>query len=102
MRNMFFIILSLLTLAATSQTWKPDLNDAGKWQPVNREVKSSSEGVMEINAKTGEGMFVLKDSRFSEGVISIRLQGENKQGQSFVGIAFHIKDEKNYEAVYFR
>ena len=102
MRKTFLFMLLVITIDAAAQTVKPNLGDPDKWQQVNREAKSTSDGVMEINAKTGDGMFVLKDTRFSEGVITVRLQGENKQGQSFVGLAFHIQDEKTYEAVYFR
>ena len=47
-------------------------------------------------------MMVLKDVRFAEGTIKVKIKGENKPGSSFVGIAFNISDAKTYEAIYFR
>jgi hypothetical protein len=69
---------------------------------VNREAQVSAEGVVELNAKPGDGMLVVKDLRFADGTIQLKLKGENKQGASFIGVAFNIRDEKRYDAIYFR
>jgi hypothetical protein len=34
--------------------------------------------------------------------ISYDIKGENLQGQNFVRIAFHVIDNKRYDAIYFR
>lgn len=39
---------------------------------------------------------------FATGVIEVDLKGRNVRQQSFLGVAFNVADEKNFEAVYFR
>ncbi|RYY29257.1 MAG: DUF1080 domain-containing protein [Chitinophagaceae bacterium] len=102
MLKMLLLIFCLGTINLCAQTVKPDLKVAGLWQSYNRESSISADGTVELNAKTGDGMLLLKDSKFSEGVVELQIRGENKQGASFVGLAFHVKDDKHYEAVYFR
>lgn len=48
-----------------------------------------------------QGVLWLKDLSFKEGVIDVDLRGKNIFLKSFMGIAFHAKDLKNYDVVYF-
>jgi hypothetical protein len=98
-------ILFIFCLGATelyAQTVKPDMKTADIWQSFNREPSRSADGIVELNAKPGEGMLLLKDSKFSDGILELEIKGENKQGASFVGLAFHVHDDKHYEAIYLR
>jgi hypothetical protein len=44
----------------------------------------------------------LKNVKFSNGTIEADLKGRDLVGQSFLGIAFNVKDSSHYEVVYFR
>ncbi len=59
-------------------------------------------GAVEMNAMNGDGIGILETIEFDKGIIEIELLGENNPGKSFIGIAFNIQSDKNYEAVYFR
>jgi hypothetical protein len=71
---------------------------------VNREITSlnSSNNTLTLNRKAGDGIAVIKDVEFSNGIIELELKGENNPGKSFVGIAFNIQNDSTYEAIYFR
>lgn len=88
---------------AQGHVYTPDLStihDSMKWGNVDRDVRF--DGVVIFNAKAGEGPVWLKDFLFSNGRIDIDIKGKNLQGQSFVGIAFHVIDGKTFDAIYFR
>ncbi len=85
---------------------KVDLADklqVGQLEAVNRTLSpyDDSEAV-EMNAAEGSGLGILKGIAFKTGTIEVELLGENNPGKSFIGIAFNIEDEDNYEAIYFR
>lgn len=84
-------------------TFIPDLStvkDSTKWEHFDRDVRFDS--IVTFNAKEGEGTVWLKDYSFSNGRIEVDLKGKNLQGQSFLGIAFHVADSKTFDAIYFR
>lgn len=101
-----FVLLSLsINFISFSQqsTYTPDLstiNDSTKWEHFDREITFDS--IVTFNAKEGEGTVWLKDYSFSNGRIEVDLKGKNLQGQSFIGIAFHVADSKTFDAIYFR
>jgi hypothetical protein len=97
---LFFFCIGATELCA--QAVKPDLKAADLWQSFNRESSIAADGTVELNAKAGDGMLLLKDSKFSDGILELQVKGENKQGASFVGLAFHVQDNKHYEAIYLR
>ena len=71
---------------------------------INREIVSidSSKNTLILNRNKGDGMAIINDLEFDEGVMELELKGENNPGKSFVGIAFNIQNDSTYEAVYFR
>jgi len=73
-------------------------------QAVNRNLSpfDESPGAVALDAAQSDGLAVLKDVVFDGGTIEVELLGENNPGRSFIGIAFNIRDEETYEAVYFR
>ena len=84
-------------------TYVPDLsliNDSTKWGTLDRDVKFDS--VVIFKAKASEGAVWLKNYSFSNGKIDVDLKGKNLQGQSFVGVAFHLIDGNTFDAIYFR
>ena len=77
---------------------------AGELRPVNREltkVQGRSDAV-HVAEKEGNGVVWLEGSDFSEGTIEVDIRGRDVFQQSFVGIAFHRKDDTTYDAVYLR
>lgn len=92
-----------LTSLAQQCVYTPDLSkikDSAKWGNVDRDVRFDS--VVKFNAKESEGAIWLKEYSFTNGKIEVDLKGKDLQGQSFVGIAFHLTDSKTFDAIYFR
>ncbi|WP_423147760.1 family 16 glycoside hydrolase [Rubrolithibacter danxiaensis] len=98
-----FLIGSVLQSKA--QTLNPDLKDLSKWTLVNRSVEAVNEDgkkAVRFNEVPDAGLMILKDVLFSNGTIEFDVKGKNAMQQSFVGVAFHVMDENQYDAVYFR
>lgn len=77
---------------------------SGKLRAVNRDVaplQGDRRGV-HVSAKEGPGVVWIEGSAFGEGTIEADVRGKDVPQQSFVGIAFHRKDDKAYEGVYLR
>ena len=77
---------------------------SGKLKIVNREVTAlqGSPAGVHLSAKAGNGLAWIDGSDFAEGTIEVDVRGRDVPQQSFVGIAFHGKDDTTYEAVYLR
>jgi hypothetical protein len=76
---------------------------AGKLRAVNREVsKLQDRGGVHLSEKPGNGVVWIEGTDFSEGAIELEIRGRDVPQQSFVGVAFHQKDDNTYEAVYLR
>lgn len=71
---------------------------------VNRTFSTMAKyaDAVEMDAREGDGLGILKEIAFETGTIEIELLGENNPGKSFIGLAFNIADEKTFEAIYFR
>lgn len=98
-----FAVCAVLQVPA--QTITPDLQNSSGWTVINRSVEAVHEDgkkAVRFNAAEGEGYMILKDVDFSNGVIEFDVKGRNVVQQSFVGLVFHGRDEKTYDAVYFR
>jgi hypothetical protein len=50
----------------------------------------------------GAGVVWIEGTDFAEGTIEIDVRGRDVLQQSFLGIAFHAKDDKTYDLVYLR
>lgn len=71
---------------------------------VNRSITSFTKyaNAVELDAREGDGLGILKEIEFETGTIEVQLLGENTPGKSFIGIAFNIEDKETFEAIYFR
>ena len=77
--------------------------DAKKLRVVNRDVSKIPErNGVRLSAAAGNGVAWLEGTDFRSGAIEVDIRGKDIQGQSFVGVAFHRKDDETYEAVYLR
>jgi hypothetical protein len=76
---------------------------AGKLRVVNREIKAvpGTRGV-HLSASGGKGIAWVEGSDFTQGTIELEVRGKDVFQQSFVGVAFHRRDDSAYEAVYVR
>jgi hypothetical protein len=104
MKHMIIFSLALLAFCtyAWAQTENLDPQNKSRWQVVNRNAYMSEPGKVELNAADNDGLLILSPSSFQNGTIEFDVKGEDKMNQSFVGIAFHVQSEKEFEAVYFR
>lgn len=77
---------------------------AGKLRAVNREVTPLQEraDAIHVDQKPGNGVIWVEGTDFAEGTIEVEIRGKDVLQQSFVGVAFHRKDDHTYEAVYLR
>jgi hypothetical protein len=79
---------------------------AGKLRPFNRDVTKipGPRGGEAIHVSEREGMGVvwIEGTDFSEGTIEVEIRGRDQLQRSFVGIAFHAKDDTTYEGIYLR
>jgi hypothetical protein len=77
---------------------------AGKLRAVNREVTKLPEGRsgIHMSEREGNGLVWIEGTDFAEGTIEVDIRGRDVMQRSFVGIAFHGKDDTTYEAVYLR
>jgi hypothetical protein len=77
---------------------------AGKLRAVNRDVTAlpgSRDGV-HVTEKANNGVIWVEGSDLADGTIEVDVRGRDVYQQSFVGIAFHRKDDNAYDAVYLR
>lgn len=76
---------------------------AGTLRKTNRDISAieNPRGVR-LSAGPGNGIAWLDGTDFGEGTIELDIKGKDVQSMSFVGIAFHRRDDNNYEGVYLR
>lgn len=76
---------------------------SGKLRPVNRQVSRIEErGGVHVSAAAGPGVVWIEGSDFRDGTIDLDVRGKDVLQQSFLGVAFHRKDDQTYESVYLR
>ena len=77
---------------------------AGKLRAVNREVTalSGSRPGAHVSEKEGPGVVWVEGTDFTQGTIEVDVRGRDVLQRSFLGVAFHRKDDNTYEAVYLR
>jgi hypothetical protein len=95
-------LLAAALLAVPMPRQNVDLR-AAKTTPVNREMGPLTErNGVHVSAKEGPGVVWIQGTDFGEGTIEVDVRGKDVLQQSFVGVAFHRKDDQTYEAVYLR
>src|SRR5260221_3893536 len=104
------IIALTITTVASAQTSLikydlSDLNKNGKLQLFNRKLESITDNeqkAVRFSETEGDGVAWLEGVNFTNGIIELDIKDKDVLQQSFVGVAFHGKDEKTLDAVYFR
>jgi hypothetical protein len=106
------VIASVLAAApqappAAATTQRIDLAErlaGAKLRPVNRDIAKldAKPGAVHLSEKEGNGVVWIEGTEFSDGTIEVDVRGRDVPQRSFLGIAFHRKDDNTYEAVYLR
>ena len=98
-----------LTLPVISQkAERIDIHELVKKNGIevyNRELSLLNEPAhlgISLSKREGEGVAWIKGIEFSDGIIEFDVRGEDLKQHSFVGIAFHGKDNETFDAVYLR
>ena len=76
---------------------------AQRLRVVNRTAtKIQDRNGVRLSDALGNGVAWVEGTDFQSGTIEVDVRGRESMGQSFVGVAFHRKDDNTYEAVYVR
>lgn len=113
-----FSILAVLVLATAPADASPTAHDLARSAADNRihifnrailpagtgaaDADEGEDGVLCVDARPGDGLVWIDGVSLGEGTIELEIRGEDRPGQSFVGVAFHGQDDKTFEAVYLR
>ena len=110
-RNFLLILVGLAIATCSFGQSKPikydlhDLSKNGKLQVFNRSltsIKDDEQKGVSFSEAEGDGVAWIEGVNFQNGIIEIDIKGKDVLQKSFAGIAFHGKDEKTLDAVYFR
>ena len=77
---------------------------AGTLRVVNRDATPTQgrADAIHLSERPGIGVAWVEGTNFAQGTIEVEIRGRDVLQQSFVGIAFHRRDDNTYEAVYLR
>jgi hypothetical protein len=100
------VLAGTVTLCACSrgQTTIEGFGDgAQRLRVVNRTAaKIQDRNGVRLSDASGNGVAWVEGTDFQSGTIEVDVRARESMGQSFVGVAFHRKDDNTYEAVYLR
>ena len=109
MKNMFVsvaLLIAGMAQAPSQPVQRIDLAErlaAGKLRPVNRQAaKLQDRAGVHVSANEGPGVVWVEGTDLADGTIEVDVRGKDVLQQSFVGVAFHRKDDNTYEGVYLR
>lgn len=111
LRSFLSIVITLVVTSSVSGQSKPvkydlyNLNQKGKIQVFGREltsVKDNGHKAVRFSETTGYGVAWLEGVNFNNGIIELDIKGKDVLQKSFIGLAFHGKDEKTLDAIFFR
>ena len=70
---------------------------------VNRQItKIEERNGVRLSASSGNGVAWVNGTEFGSGTIEVDIRGREDMQQTYVGIAFHRKNDTTYDAVYLR
>ena len=81
----------------------PDRLAAGRLRVLNRQVTALDGGLgVRVTAAAGVGLIWIEGTDFAQGTIEADVCGRDAASESFLGVAFHRRDDRTFEAVYLR
>jgi hypothetical protein len=77
---------------------------SGKLRAVNRQVTGAKDrpDAVHVSEDMGNGLVWIEGTDFGHGTIELEIRGRDVFQRSFVGVAFHRRDDSTYEGVYLR
>jgi hypothetical protein len=75
---------------------------AKKLRGVNREITRIHPTAVRLSSASDTGLAWIEGTNLSTGSIQVDVRGRGGVELSYVGLAFHRKDDETYEAVYLR
>jgi hypothetical protein len=100
------VVAGILVLSACSYldtTFDGFGDDARKLRIVNREItRIEDRNGVRLSPRLGNGVAWVEGTDFRSGTIEVDIRGREEMQQSYVGIAFHRKNDNTYEAVFLR
>src|SRR5262249_9236206 len=77
---------------------------AGQVRVINRQItkQAARADAVHLSASADVGLAWIDGTDFGEGTIELDVRGKDVFQQSFVGVAFHGKNDTTYESVYVR
>ncbi len=102
------LILSSALLISTEKAVVFDLHKLAKHKGLdvyNRDLTLIDEDAhhgIRLSKAEGEGIAWVKGVEFTNGTIEFDVRGENVKQHSFVGIAFHARDNETFDGIYLR
>jgi hypothetical protein len=76
---------------------------AGRLRTLNREVAAINSGTgVRVTTAPGVGLIWIEGTDFLDGAIEVDVCGRDVDSESFLGVAFHRRDDTTFEAVYLR
>jgi hypothetical protein len=77
---------------------------AGQLRVVNRQATTlpGKSGAVHLSERADVGIAWVDGTDFSDGTIEVDVRGKDVLQQSFLGVAFHGKNDTTYESVYIR
>jgi hypothetical protein len=97
----FILIITLLT-DSDSIAQAALSGSSIKWTSYNCKADISGDTIHLINPSGKTAFLWANKDNFKNGIIELDIKGNDKRGESFVGITFHALDHEMYDAVYFR
>ncbi len=82
----------------------PKLLQNKEIEVFNRNISTLNDNPkgIHLDGKSGDGVAWIKNSNFYEGTITFDVRGKDIMQQSFVGMAFHGKNDSTFDVIYFR
>lgn len=98
------VALALVQTATAERINLAERLAAGKLRVVNREISKTADRAeaVHLSEREGNGVAWVEGTDFAQGTIEVEIRGRDVFQQSFVGIAFHRRDDNTYEVVYLR
>ena len=98
--KLIFLIANVVSICFFScNTTSIELNDNLKSHNRNIVLEKNT---ISLDKREGDGLVVFPDHVLESGTVRLKIKGENKPGESFVGLAFNIQNDSTYEVIYFR
>ena len=101
-------ITAVLSLEGQSQPLAFDLGQQYETKNIdifNRDVEAFKDGnrsAIRLSEDFGEGVAWIKGVELAEGTIEFDVRGKDVKQHSFVGVAFHGKNNYTFDAIYLR